>query len=194
MNAIYDVVCSVVVGGIILMMLFGFNGNVAESAASQTVKLVTQTNLTAFTDIMEYEFRKMGYRVGSNIIIFADSLNIRFRSDVDNNGVIDTIQYYLDKNNPSGFENKNTRILYRKLNSGPLQRINLGITQFRITYQNIQGQPFTTYPVPTPSLIRSLTVVLSVESTFPFKESSMKYLKYNPGVYWERTMKPKNLR
>ncbi len=194
MIAVYDVVCSVVIGGIILMMLFVFNGNVAESGASQTIKLMTQTNLTAFTDLMEFEFRKMGYRVSNNIILFADSLNIIFRSDVDNNGVIDTIQYYLDIINPSGFENKNTRILYRKINNGTPEKINLGITRFRINYQNNQGQPFTIFPVPTPSLIKSLTVALSIESTVPFIESSMKYLKFNPGVYWERTMKPKNLR
>jgi hypothetical protein len=194
MNAIYDVVCSVVVGGIILMMLFGFNANVAESGASQTVKLITQTNLTSFTDILEFEFRKMGYRVGNNIILYADSLNIIFRSDIDNNGVIDTIQYYLDNVKPSGFENKKTRILYHSINHGALQTINLGITYFRIKYQNSDGQPFTNYPVATPSLIKSLTIALSIESTVPYKESTMKYLKFSPGVYWERTIKPKNLR
>jgi len=194
MNAIYDIVCSVVVGGIILVMLFGFNANVAESGASQTVKLITQTNLTSMTDIIEYEFRKIGYRVGSNIILHADSQSITFRSDIDNDGVIDTIQYYLDNVNPSGYENKNTRILLHSINPGKLQMINLGLTHFRLTYQNSDGQPFTAYPVSTPAQIKSLTVALSVESTVPYKESTMKYLKNNPGVYWERTIKPKNLR
>lgn len=197
----FDVVCSAVIGGIVLFMLVGFNSTIVEKAGTQTVKVMTQSNLTEVTSILEYEFRKMGYRVLGGFdssIMYADSNKIRFIGDFRNQENIDTVIYYFDITKPSGKRNLNTHILYRtyipKGSTPTTQSINLGITQFRLSYYKMLDTILTANPIPQPSQIKVLKIALNVESTEPYKETTMPYLKLNPGVYWERTIRPKNLK
>src|SRR5207249_4073852 len=104
------------------------------------------------------------------------------------NGSVDTITYYLNPTAVTGNANGNTRMLYRTLNSQSAQSINVGITKLRLTYYDASGAPFTTYPVSRPSQIKSLKVSMNIESTVPYIVSNEKYVKMNPGVYWERTI------
>lgn len=197
MNGMFDIVASVVIGGVILAMLVAFNGNIAQNSGAQTIKVLTQTNLTEVTNVLEYDFRKMGYLVGSfpdSAIIYADSNRIRFRGDINNDGVVDTVTYYLDTTVASGYANTKTRILRRAVSFAGGISMNLGITRFRLWYYAATDSILTANPVTQPSQIKSLKVAVNIESTVPYKETTMPYLKLNPGVYWERTMKPKNLR
>ncbi|MBI1804231.1 MAG: hypothetical protein HY033_12635 [Ignavibacteriae bacterium] len=199
MNAMYDVVCSIVIGGIVLVMLVGFNGNIAESAGSQTIKVIAQTNLTTVVSILDFDLRKLGYRITSAdyAVALADSNKVRFIGDFGNKGKIDTIIYYFDPTTRSGHSNTKTRILYRTFipQAGTSSRmmINTGITKLQFAYYDKAGQPLA-LPVGNTSLIQSLKVSINEESTVPYKETTMKYLKFNPGVYWEQLYKPKNLR
>ena len=200
MNAMYDVVCSVVIGGVVLSMLIGFNGNIAESAGSQTIKVIAQSNLTAVVSMLDNEFSKIGYRIGTqdSAIIYADSSKITFIGDLKNVGNIDTLSYYFNPSAKSGQLNTKTHILYRALNPMGLKgmstiAVNLGLTKFKFFYYDINGKPLS-YPVSQTSQIKSMRVALNLESTVPYKETTMKYLKFNPGVYWERNYKPMNLR
>ena len=196
MSALYDIVISVAIGGIVLAMLITFNGNIVEEASGQTIRMMAQTDLTAVIDVVDFEFRKMGYNLSGSdsAIVYADSSKIKFRGDFNNNGTVQTLTYYLDPTAASGHANKNTRILYRAVDAEPAQTINLGITRFRLAYFDKNGIPFTGYPVSKPSQIKSFKIVLNIESTVPYKASTEKYIKFNPGVYWERTFKPKNIR
>jgi hypothetical protein len=201
MNAMYDVVCSVVIGGIVLVMLVGFNSNIVESASVQTIKVMAQTNLTAVTSILEYEMSKMGYRVlagKDSSIMYADSNKIKFTGDFLDQGTMDTVIYSFNPNGASGQLNPKTRILTRTYipqgKLGSSSTINLGLVGFRFSYFNKGDTVLTTNPVTRPAQIKSIKVAVNIESTVPYKETTMKYLKLNPGVYWERIIKPKNLR
>jgi len=199
MNAMYDVVCSMVIGGVVLSMLIGFNGNIAESAGSQTIKVIAQTNLTTVVSMLDNEFGKIGYRIGTqdSAIVYGDSSKVTFIGDFKNTGKIDTLTYYFNPSAQSGQLNTKTHILYRTLRpqglAGPSTiSINLGVTSFKFYYFDITGKPLS-LPIARPSLIKSMKVALNLESTVPYKETTMKYLKLNPGVYWERNYKPMNL-
>ncbi len=197
MNSLYDIVISLTIGATIISMLIFFTTNVAQEGSAQTICLMTQTNCTSVTDILDFEFRKMGFRVPAShdsSIVFADSNKIKFKGDLNNDGTVDTLTYYLNTAAASGMANTNTRVLYKTLNLQAAQPINIGITRFRLSYYDANGNAFTTYPVSRPSQIKSLKLALNVESTVPFKPTTQGYLKLNPGVYWERTFKPKNLR
>lgn len=197
MQAMYDIICSTVIGGVVLSMLMGFNTQIVEEAGAQTVKTMAQTNLTTGTEIVEFEFRKLGYYVLSrkdSSILLADSNKIRFAGDIDNDGIVDTLKYEFNAALPSGNPNKNTHLLYRTLNGGSPQPMNIGLTKFKISYFDSTGGLFTTYPITTPSRIRLLKIAMNIESTVPYIPVEEKYVKQNPGVYWERTFKPKNLR
>ncbi len=201
MNAILDVVCSIVIGGIVLVMVVGFNGNIVEGAGVQTIKVNAQANLTTVTGILENEFNKMGYLIlarSDSAIIYADSNKIAFIADFRDQGNMDTIVYSFNPTQRSGHANLNTRILTRtyipQISNPTSQSINLGITRFRLSYYRDGDTALVGYPVSRPSQIKAVKVAINLESTVPYKETSMKYLKLNPGVYWERIIKPRNLK
>ncbi|TLY32690.1 MAG: hypothetical protein E6K56_02650 [Ignavibacteria bacterium] len=72
--------------------------------------------------------------------------------------------------------------------------INLGLTQFRITYYDASGKQLTSYPIQRPSKIKSIKIAMNAESLVPYIERSENYLKASPGAYWEQTIKPRNIR
>jgi len=197
MNALYDVVCSMVIGGIVLVMLISFNGNISESAAGQTIRMTAQTNMTALGSIVEFEFRKIGFRVDAppadSGITYGGRQRIDLRGDFDNNGSIDNLRYYLDSSTATGLPNTNTRSLHRRFN-GSDQVISHCVTYCRFFYFDRYGMPLTSDPVPAPSLVRSVKVAINVESTVPFRETTAQYVTLNPGVYWERAFTPQSLK
>lgn len=197
MTTLYDIIISVAVGGMVLSMLITFNGNIVQEGSAQTIKMIAQSNFTAINDILEFSLRKMGYRVAAapdSTILTADSNKIKFRGDFNNDGTVDTLTYFLSPTAPTGNANGNTRMLLRTLNSQSAEHINIGITRFRLWYYDANGNPFTSYPVSRPSQIKSFKVAMNVESTVPYQLTTEKYVKFNPGVYWEKTIKPKNLK
>jgi hypothetical protein len=183
MNEMQDILGSMVFGGIIMVMVISFNGNISESAALQTFHTTVQTNATTVTNILEYDLRKLGYRVtSSDKITIADTNRIAFKGDFDNNGTTDSITYYVGSTVPSGVSNPRSRLLYRQLNANSPQTMNLGITKFHLWYYGANGASTDTL-----SQIRTIKVALSFESNSP-------YNGIYSGAYWERVIKPKNLR
>jgi len=189
MQVVYDILGSMIIGGIILLMLLSFNSSVMEGAAVQTFNSIVQTNITVMTEMIEYDFRKMGYRVGSvydSAIVYADSNNIRIKGDFDNNGTVETITYSFDPKTKSGHVNPRSRVLTRSVN-GNAQKINLGLTRFRLAYYNGADQLIAENPVKAPSTIRSIRLAMNLESTSPYDTT------YAGGT-WERSITPKNLK
>jgi hypothetical protein len=190
MQVIYDIIGSIIIGGIILLMLLSFNSSVMEGSAIQTFNTIVQSNMTSVTDLIEYDFRKMGYRVGSvfdSAIVYADSAKIVMKGDIDNNGTVEKVTYYLDVAATSGHVNPRSRILYRQVNGGAAQRINLGITRFRMKYYDVNDALIAQNPVQNPSRIRAIRLAINMESTSPYDTTYA-------GSTWERTITPKNLK
>lgn len=190
MQVIYDIIGSIIIGGVILLMLLSFNANVMEGAAVQTFTSIVQTNMTSLTDMIEYDFRKMGYRVGSvydSAIVKADSNSILIRGDFNNDGTVENVYYSFDPKTKSGHVNPRSRVLSRSVNGASPQRINLGLTQFRLAYYDAADQLITQNPVKIPSSIRTIRLAMNMESTSPYDTT------YS-GSSWERTISPKNLK
>jgi hypothetical protein len=189
MQVVYDVIGSMIIGGIILLMLLSFNSSVMEGSAVQTFNSIVQTNMTSLTDMIEYDFRKMGYRVGSihdSAIVYADSNNIVMKGDFDNNGSVEQISYSFDPKKKSGHVNPRSRVLTRIANGTP-QSINLGLTRFRLAYYDAADQLIQQNPVKVPSTIRTIRLAMNMESTSPYDTT------YAGGT-WERSITPKNLK
>lgn len=190
MQVIYDIIGSIIIGGIILLMLLSFNSSVMEGSAVQTFNSIVQSNITSVTDLIEYDLRKAGYRVGSihdSAIVYADSSRILIKGDIDNNGTVERVAYYLDYAGKTGHVNPRARILYRQVNGNPAQAINIGITRFRMAYYDANDVLIAQNPVTSPSRIRAIRLAVNMESTSP-------YDKTYAGTTWERTITPKNLK
>ncbi len=194
MAAMYDVLCSLVISGVVLLMIVTFNGTIVEHAGAQTVRVAAQTNLTTVCDIMAFEMRKMGYNVQlgtDSAIVYADSVRFTFKGATTFGGAVDVITYAYD---PTMTPNANKKAhILRRIFNGKTQLMNVGITQFKFSYYDSSGKVITSYPIANTRAIKSIRIAVNLESTAPYITTDEHYLKMNPGAYWERTIKPPNL-
>lgn len=184
MNTFLDIVGSTIIGGIILLTILSYNGNLNEASLSQTTSNIVQSNLNSMSQILDFDFKKIGFGVSDSIkIIIADTSRIVFLSDMDNNGKIDTLAYYLSSiDTLLSTQNPRDRYLFRIMNTQKPLSTNLGITAFRLWYYDKKGK-ITTFR----SKIRSFKVELYCESIYPLEGN------HYPVAYWNKTINPRNL-
>ncbi|MBK7105734.1 MAG: hypothetical protein IPH62_10660 [Ignavibacteriae bacterium] len=91
-----ELTISTIIGGVILSLLIGYSIFYSNFFNSKTINEINTISTFSLEEIVEYDFSKIGYRAGSIPIIEFDSTNIRFKADLDNNGILDTIHYYFD--------------------------------------------------------------------------------------------------
>ena len=62
---------------------------------SQVINEFTESSITNMTEILDYDFNKIGYRVSANPKICSiNSSSIAFLADLDNNGSVDSVKYF----------------------------------------------------------------------------------------------------
>lgn len=145
MAVLLDVVGSIVIAGYVLLMGVRMNATIVNSRDSFTADVTVQQNMVALVQSIEYDFRKMGYMVTdpTKVVLVADSDHIRFAGDMDDDGIIDTIDWKLGPYLTST-PNPNDRVLYRTVISsgmmGGAPTISVpGITEFKLRYLNQEG-------------------------------------------------------
>jgi type II secretory pathway component PulJ len=174
---IIDVIGSTIIGGFLLLILFRLNDNATQNTYNFSGELTVQENLVATIEVLEYDFRKIGYCKNPinlpnpvRTIIYADTSDIRFLTDENFDGTVDTIRYYLGP--ASGLPetpNPRDRMLYRVTNGIP-KGVNLGVTQFKITYFNAIEQVIPTPITSVPTGIQSMQIDISVENVAAYNE------------------------
>lgn len=188
MQYILDIIGSMIVGGIVLVSLLGLNGNIVQGAATQTFNLITQQNLTTLSDILENDLRKAGYHISDSVkITYIDTSEIRFKIDLKNDSTVTTVRYYLDTKSKSIQDNPKTKVLYRSINGGGATSMNLGVTRFRLWFSDAKGVAITTNTLAALSKIRVIKVLVNIESGYAYNSAYA-------GAYWERVIRPENLR
>lgn len=174
MVTIIDALGSIAIGGFLMLTLFRMNSASAENTYHYTGELVVQENMVSIVKLLEYDFRKIGYCedptkiAPSKAITFADTSDITFFYDVDFDGDIDEVRYYLgDAEELSETPNPDDRMLYRSVNGNPVAA-NLGVTRFYITYYGYVGTPLETPITLAPTGILSMQIDIRVENTAAF--------------------------
>ena len=100
-STILDILGAAVIGGILLINLLKVNGSLVENESIYSHDKNLQIDLVIAATVLERDFSLLGYVKSTNLVglnqnIFAgDSVSITFRSDIDNNGMIDTIRYFI---------------------------------------------------------------------------------------------------
>ncbi len=169
-STLIDILGSTVIGGMLLMILLRMNDKAVENTYYNGAELMVQENLVAVVELLEHDFRKIGFCKKWNVlpdpshaIIAADSTSIAFLTDLNNDGRVDTLRYYLgpatELNNTA---NPRDRILYRVENSQTPKGSNLGVTQFRLTYFDALGNQLS-FPITVPSAIYIMQIDVTVE-------------------------------
>src|SRR5260221_7139190 len=100
MESMIDIVGSAVLAGIVILLVFQVNMSLSNANFQTTLDVTTQANAVVFGNILEYDFRKLGYRVPASelAISYADTNgDMKFNADIDNDGKLDSLQYKVTK-------------------------------------------------------------------------------------------------
>ncbi len=185
-STILDILASIVMGGILLTTVLRLSDSAAEKTYNYSGELSLQQNLATIAQVIEYDFRKMGYCANwqnfpdpTKAIAQADSSSIKFYTDINNDGNIDSIRYYLGPTSElSNTPNPRDRLLYRVVNTNTPTEVNLGITQFYLIYFDALGDTVS-LPITNPGIISSYEINIRVESVYAYDE------KYS-SAYWRQ--------
>ncbi|KAF0150900.1 MAG: hypothetical protein FD143_2409 [Ignavibacteria bacterium] len=191
MNHVLDLIGSTIIAGFIILILLRLNSQIGDAATQMHEQTFNQRNAVSVGDILEHDFAKIGYRVSiGEKIIQADSNAIIFRADIDNNGVVDTINYTLTTpDSMNSTPNPNDKKLKRKVNSA-ISRIAGVVREFNLVYYdslNVQINYGSLSSAVNRSKIRGIRVYTKFELPFLVNDS------YNP-TELRRVYRPKNLR
>lgn len=185
MTALYDVTVSTLIAGFIILTIVALNGVISDAAFETTTSVAVQEDISDVARIIEYDFYKIGYNADP-AFLYADSEAVKFRSDIDRDGIADVIAYLLES--PAS-EAVAYAQLFRSVNGSPRELIGTGIVEFKLQYFNALGTQLTGLS-PTDSTklasIRSMKIQIMLQSLI---SPDTVY----GASYWERYISPKNL-
>lgn len=184
-----DLVGSMVVGIIIILMVINLNMSANTAATQNLYSNVTQRQVVSSAEVIEHDIYKIGYRVSGDVISKADSNEIIFLSDIDNDGVNDEIRYYLaDTSSLSGTYNPDDRILWRDLNSATSLTPFI-VTELNFSYYDSLGQVIDYASLGNQSIRNNVkTIKVKIET----QTGELINDNYET-IQWEKTIRPKNI-
>jgi len=176
-----DIAGSIVIGAFLILMVLSLNDSAVENTYTFGGELTLQENLTEIVQLLEYDFRKIGYCADpsqiadpTKSIISADSTSISFLTDVAEagsprgDGIVDTLTYYVGSlDELASTQNPRDRVLYRRINHGRAIGANLGLTNFRLKYLDGLGRSLST-PVTIPGQVQSIQIDVTVENVMAY--------------------------
>ncbi len=173
-TTIIDILGSSVIGGLLLLILLRTNASAVQNTYLNGQDLVNQEDLTTVVEILQHDFRKIGYCKDwtkidpRKAILSADSTSIKFLTDTQNNGKVDTLYYYLGPTSElSGTPNPQDRLLYRVKNNEVPKSSNLGITEFNLMYFDSFGDTLS-FPITNLGKIASMQISVRVENPYAY--------------------------
>ena len=194
-STIIDILGSIIIGGILMSIAWRLSDAATEKTYNNSGELALQQNLATVAQIIERDFRKIGYCEDWNklpdptkAILFADSSSIKYLTDVDYDGDLDSIYYYLGPTSElSATENPRDRVLYRVVNDETPMQSNLGVTRFYMVYYDALGDSIS-LPLSNYGLIASIEINVVVENVAAYNE------KYSSAYWRQIRMVARNLK
>ena len=193
MSVILDLVGSALLGAFVLIIGLRLNSGIAATADAAKADLDVQESLVDIVQSVEYDFRKIGYGVvdPKTSIVYADSTRLRFLSDIDNDGVADTVEWWAGPPMTT-MPNPRIRALYRRVSGEPgVAAPGLGVTEFSMVYRDVDGAIVSsTLPIPAGLLSRIwiIETTLKVESPYQVADQVLGTDKMvNVASFWRQT-------
>lgn len=188
MNSLLDIFGSVVIAALLFMLITKLNLFSSQASYTSDSELQVIQNTKTLAEIIDHDFRKVGYRVTGNAIKTIGPKNFAFYADIDTNGVIDEIEYSVSEaKDVSGTENDKDIILYRRVNSDIIGGPSLGLVDIKFSYLNKDYIETSTI-----SEIRYIKTEMWVEGTEATPDAFSDTSSYSK-TYWEFTINPRNL-
>lgn len=195
MNTLLDIFGSVVIAGMLFMLIIKLNLFSSQTSYTSDNELKLIQNVKTLAEIIDYDFRKVGYRHDKDIgpsIKTAKSTEFEFYADIDSVGnVKDSVRYWVDPSTEKGFI-----VLKRTINGiNEMSGASLGLDSIKFTYLDaIQDS------IPYGSLltnserakIKYIRTEMWVESNYAVKDAFSNDSTFSK-TYWEFTINPRNL-
>lgn len=180
-QTILDLIASTMVFGGLLLMALRLNIGNTENLQSYRMDLVVQENLVEVSQLLEDDFKRMGYCLDASkipnpsmTIRYADSIKIKFLTDLPTDqegttgwrgdGALDSITYYVGPTSEAtDTPNPNDRKLYRIENNATAYGVNLGVTTFDLQFYDALRNKLPS-PVPDPRLIQYMQITIEVQN------------------------------
>ena len=174
MGTMIDLVASIIIGGMMVGIMLKLNGNAAQNVYLNSGEVICQQNLVNQAQILETDFRRIGYcsdytniQDPTKVFLAADTASIKFIADINTDGKMDTIYYYLGLASAlSATANPRDKILYRSVNGVVPTGSDAGITRFYLVYFDYNGDtihcPVTAANLP---LITDIELNMNIENT-----------------------------
>lgn len=188
MNTLIDLLGSSFIGGMVFLLIFKLNIYSSNQRFASDSELQLQQNAKTQSEILNYDLRKIGYRCDSTAIAIAEPERITFYADMNRDGNIDVVSYFLDKNGAGGTTNPDDVVLCRSVNSDTISGPSLGLTKVRFSYLDSKGISTTIL-----SNIKYIRVELWVETIEPVQSLFVNSEHPYPFTYWEMTISPRNI-
>ncbi len=191
MWSILDTLGASLIGGMVLLMVISINLQMNNLSSEIIEYNIVQSNLTSSTEDIKYDFYKIGYKVNGSKIGIADSNQIKFYADINNDDNIDTLHFSFVKaviDTAQGSINPNG-ILYKSINGGNNQIASFS-TNFNLSYYDSIGQAISYQSLANQQWrdkIRTIKIELLLSSNYAINNNISK-------TDWSSTINPKNLR
>ena len=187
MGSHIQLIGSIVIGMLLLMGILNLNSTLTMESIVQLEDNIVQMNTSSIASVIDFDFRKMGYKVPntSAIISSYSSNSIQFLADLNGDNNVETISYSVSNCEAvSSTANPNDRYLYRQINNGNLEILAAGVTKFNLKYYDRTGNTAANI-----NAIACIEIQLEVESFRPYIDDLGRYALN----VWQTKISPPNL-
>ncbi len=180
-----DLLSSIVVSSLLFLTALSMNERASSNTYAAQTALTVQQNMTSVVENLEWDFRLVGYcnsftnaTPSSEYIVSGDTNSIAFQADLNNDGVMDRVQWSLGTTPIPGCPNPNVRMLTRTTTINGVTKTyssNLGVTVFHLTYFDAIGDTVYT-PFTNPSTVQLIRVELRLEPVAAYADTANKQI------------------
>lgn len=191
MGILIDILGSTLIGGILLFLMLNMNLFISSAGYNSDNELRMQQNAKTIAEIINNDFRKIGYKQTGTAILNAESKRFKFVGDLERPGnpgygIIDTLEYFIQDSSITN--NSDNIILMRVLNNqdsigGP----SLGLVKLNFSYLDSLSSP--TNDLTKIRYIKTEFWVKPVDQVNDFVTGK----KDSVFTYWEFTIYPRNI-
>ena len=191
MSYLLDIIGSMIIAAMVVMILLAVNINNTASSSVILFTTIEQRKITDASELIQYDFYKIGYRIPDEKISVADSNEIKFYTDIDNNNEIDSVHYFVGNTTDLSYtSNPNDKPLYRQRNNHDSLLTEIPVVDFNLSYYDSLGNSLD-YSALTNSAVRDLIKSIKIKITV---ESDELYADEYRASEWKKKISPKNIR
>jgi len=191
MSSILDIIGSSLIAGMVLFLMINLKLFSTQASFSSDSELTMQQNAKTLAEIINYDFRKIGYNYDGTAILIAEKERIKFVAGlaVTNPagvGTVDTVEYFVEDS--VGTSNSDEIVLTRVLNNkNPIAGPSLGLVKLQFSYEDSTGH--LTTDLAKIKYIRTELWVKPVNRANNFITGN----KDSVFTYWEFKIYPRNI-